>query len=41
MLKDEVIRLELVEDISRSSMYGILKKVNSNLGKSGCGALAR
>jgi transposase len=37
MLKDEVIRLQVVEKISRSSIYSVLKKVNSSLGKRGCG----
>lgn len=38
MLKDEVVRLQVVEKISRSSVYTLLKKANSNLGKNGCGA---
>jgi putative transposase len=38
MLKDEVVRLQVVEKISRSSVYSILKKASSSLGKNGCGA---
>jgi transposase len=38
MLKDEVVRLKVVEKISRSSVYGVLKKAGSSPGKNGCGA---
>lgn len=38
LLKDEVVRLQVVEKIGRSSVYTILKKANSSLGKNGCGA---
>jgi transposase len=38
MLKDEVVRLRVVEKISRSSVYGVLKKANSSPDKNGCGA---
>lgn len=41
MLKDEVVRLQVVEKISRSSMHGVLKKASSSPGKSACGASAR
>jgi putative transposase len=38
LLKDEVVRLQVVENISRSSVYSILKKANLSLGKERCGA---
>lgn len=38
MLKDEVVRLQVVEKISRSSVHTVLKKANSSLGKNECGA---
>jgi transposase len=41
LLRDEVVRLQVVEKISRSSVYAVLKKANSSLGRNGCGASAR
>lgn len=38
LLADEVVRLEVVESISASSINTILKKVNSSHGSSKCGA---
>lgn len=41
MLKDEVIRLNVVETISKTSVHTILKKANSSLGRKRCGASAK
>lgn len=41
MLKDEVIRLKVVETISKTSVHTILKKANSSLGRKKCGASAK
>jgi putative transposase len=38
LLKDEVIRLNITDSISRSSVHTVLKKVNLNLGNIECGA---
>lgn len=41
LIRDELVRLNVVEDISKTSTHTILKKANSNLGKKFFGASKR